>query len=424
MKAPREDGGETDALKIDFPAGTEWSKRLSSAFLGDRFTDDMPMASLCRLAHGEGWARLCLQQWAGKSPSSAVQTDEYLGNLTKQQLEDFQVLGMPSWLDAEAVARGQAFLLDHTCELFISLTCILLNGFVQPRFSEVLVLSGYVASSSQTYQRFYSTAAHIWRWLRSPLTDPTSPARASVLRTRALHGFARRWSSKQSTRWDPAIHGVTLSQLDIAFVLLGFSSVILRAFTSYRPFGIVTIDPQHRNDCIQFWRYVGWLLGLQDEFNPCASTALSLQLAEEFYATIVPNCAHHSSEECALMARSTVRALGMYTFAMPADLFAGIMYIEPIDGISLDRSWSSVPAPMRSTTFGMRMLVALRSKSVWLRQFTNNGFLRMLDWGERFPQTACFVGRCTTSTLDCALPVVAFFSYIWSLFLAFKAFFA
>ena len=65
----------------------------------------------------------------------------------------------PDWLDCGAVARGQRVHMKHFYAFLVSLTGGLLHGFVIGRFSEVLVMAGYVVDDWTTFSRYRDTSS-------------------------------------------------------------------------------------------------------------------------------------------------------------------------------------------------------------------------------------------------------------------------
>jgi len=95
----------------------------------------------------------------------------------------------PDWVDWESVRRGQA----HWCRLlgptFLALNAALLQGFSIARFAEVLVLAGYTASATATWNRFRNTGWAILDWFHHPLDDPESEARQALYKVRSCLVF-------------------------------------------------------------------------------------------------------------------------------------------------------------------------------------------------------------------------------------------
>ena len=164
----------------------------------------------------------------------------------------------PEWVDWDSVRRGQA----HWCRLlgptFVALNAALLQGFTIARFAEVLVIAGYTASRTATWNRFRNTGWAIMDWLHHPLDDPASDARKSIYTVRCMHAYARRIAkdarlfseekgevclliarilfldslglpdnSTTALTMSVFLQGIPLSQYDLAEVLMGFSVICL-----------------------------------------------------------------------------------------------------------------------------------------------------------------------------------------------------
>lgn len=173
----------------------------------------------------------------------------------------------PSWVEWDRVRRGQELWLYHLSRAFTGLGLSLLSGFSIARFAEVLYHNGYAVDGPTAMKRYGATSFAILDFFSHDLSDPDSRARQSIYTVRAMHAFARR---KAAGLFDPAKgEGMPLSQLDMAEVQLGFSAVCMTFIETELGYG-----PIHREDAkdmVHLWRFVGWHLGIQDEFNVCTS---------------------------------------------------------------------------------------------------------------------------------------------------------
>lgn len=91
----------------------------------------------------------------------------------------------------------------------------------------------------------------------------------SVLRVRFLHTKVRSRIKKWGDRWEKEVYGVPINQEDMAVTLLAFSFNVLHGIelTLDRP-----LSAADQSDYLHLWRYIGWLMGLDDARNPCAGT--------------------------------------------------------------------------------------------------------------------------------------------------------
>jgi hypothetical protein len=48
----------------------------------------------------------------------------------------------------------------------------------------------------------------------------------------------------------------------------------------------VPISPPDQDAFLHLWRYIGYLLGIRDEFNPCTSREIAKEFLQAFYRTV------------------------------------------------------------------------------------------------------------------------------------------
>jgi hypothetical protein len=84
---------------------------------------------------------------------------------------------------------------------------------------------------------------------------------------RALHAKVRRRLLRKANKWDAAEYGVPINQEDMAVTLLAFSYVALVGAEMILGAPLPASD---RAAYLHLWRYIGHLLGVADEHNPCA----------------------------------------------------------------------------------------------------------------------------------------------------------
>mmetsp|Transcript_16187 Transcript_16187/g.28715 ORF Transcript_16187/g.28715 Transcript_16187/m.28715 type:complete len:422 (+) Transcript_16187:151-1416(+) len=184
----------------------------------------------------------------------------------------------PEWADWGRIQRGQQLWQDHLSRAFTGLSLGLLLGFSIARFAEVLFLNGYAQDGWTAQKRYSATSFAISDWYRFNLKDPKSPSRQSIYTVRAMHAFARRRSRKLFDKEKG--EGIPLSQYDMAEVQLGFSGVVMLIIEHELGFGV--IPENDARDMVFFWRYVGYHLGIMDEYNCCNDLDDLRRMTEEY----------------------------------------------------------------------------------------------------------------------------------------------
>jgi len=87
----------------------------------------------------------------------------------------------------------------------------------------------------------------------------------AVLRVRFLHGMVRR-RLHDKPYWKPELWGVPVNQEDMMATLLAFSYNVLvgSEMVLGRP-----LSDEDQHAYMHLWRYIGWLMGVEEENNPC-----------------------------------------------------------------------------------------------------------------------------------------------------------
>lgn len=201
------------------------------------------------------------------------------GTLLRDRDSGLPAQDLPTWVDTDLVRRGQRVFLKLGRPLFSSMMVSLILGCRISRFADVLLHSpgGYCGDALQTFRRFRDTAMHILCWISHDLFDHQSPARKSLSQVRAMHVAAR----MRVQALGRCSIGAPVSQYDLAIVLLAFSGMAVDYVKN--EFGFAELSQHDIAAYIHLWRYIGWLLGIHDDYNPCASVSLCSDLLADLY---------------------------------------------------------------------------------------------------------------------------------------------
>ena len=179
-------------------------------------------------------------------------------------LKDFfdQVDAKPCWVDDERLERGaKAITRAGLLGLFPLGDMSLMGGYLASRATKSLVGTGEIEHKAT--RRLVETAA--W-WI-----DVTTPGAlkhggkgyASALRIRLVHAHVRAAMNRRDD-WDYAAWDRPVNQVQTAGTLLLFSLVYV--------FGTQLLglrySARERGDILHLWRYIGWLMGVDDELLP------------------------------------------------------------------------------------------------------------------------------------------------------------
>eukprot|EP00002_Diphylleia_rotans_P024990 TRINITY_DN4935_c0_g1_i2.p1 TRINITY_DN4935_c0_g1~~TRINITY_DN4935_c0_g1_i2.p1 ORF type:complete len:382 (+),score=56.56 TRINITY_DN4935_c0_g1_i2:82-1227(+) len=194
-----------------------------------------------------------------------------------------QITTVPSWVDWDSIARGQyVFHKYGSISGFALLYLSLAGGFGAPKINKVLTATGYL-SNENTYRRLWETSQMIYDCLEPGALNPlTGRGWISTLRVRFLHTKVRSWLSKYP-QWDTPSWGIPINQEDMCATILSFQFNVLYSMD------IVGVHPtkQEMDDYTHLWRYIAYLIGVDEDKNPCKSFALSHAMIESIVLHLV-----------------------------------------------------------------------------------------------------------------------------------------
>lgn len=189
----------------------------------------------------------------------------------------------PTWVDWTLIAHGQGVFTRYLVPASVSLYNVsLVAGFSIPKVTKVLEQSGYlVGSPHAAMRRLFETGLLL---VDSTATEgalrPGGAGWCTALRVRALHAKVRRRLLRKSrtvhsealsphaSTWDVDEYGVPINQEDMAATLLAFSYNVLIGIEVLR--GDVPLPEDDQVAYLHLWRYLGHLLGVRDDLNPCS----------------------------------------------------------------------------------------------------------------------------------------------------------
>lgn len=173
-----------------------------------------------------------------------------------------EVEQIPAWADMAVVTKGARVFRRYGPQMYAFLGAITLDAYQENSVTKPLVFTGAYAGESAN-RRFLETAA-FWRDVSSPdgLRAGGIGVRTAV-RVRLMHVFVRKGLLRHP-QWDLAAWGVPISQGDALLTLVAGSiapGVGLKAM-GYRA------DRDEIEAMLHFWRYVGYVMGVQPRWYP------------------------------------------------------------------------------------------------------------------------------------------------------------
>ncbi|KAG9324409.1 hypothetical protein KVV02_004429 [Mortierella alpina] len=178
-----------------------------------------------------------------------------------------QVMAVPDWVDWDRVQRGQQVYWRYC--LFISHALLhfsLAGGFSIPKITKVLNSTGYL-SGKRTKERVLETSQFVLDVVHSldNLQPGSGTAWKSIIQVRFLHAGVRSRLSKisraHSKYYNLEEHGVPINQEDLLGTLFSFSNTMWRVMETRMDVHMTT---QEREDYLHLWRYVGYMMGVDD----------------------------------------------------------------------------------------------------------------------------------------------------------------
>ena len=169
---------------------------------------------------------------------------------------------VPAWVNREQLDLGAAVMRSGGADgLYIARDVALLGGYMFSGFNQTLLRTGALEKGSNT--RFAETT----RWALDVVSEGGLEVggagyRATV-RVRMIHALVRRHVSAMDD-WDPDIWGLPINQTDMAATLVG--SLIAPSVGGIAMGRINT--PREYDAIAHLTRYVGLLMGVQDDFLP------------------------------------------------------------------------------------------------------------------------------------------------------------
>ena len=168
----------------------------------------------------------------------------------------------PDWVDWDKVRRGQRAMRAGGADgIYLARDVALLGGYQFAGFNKTLLRSGALQKGSN--KRFAETL----QWALDVISEgglaPQGVGYQSTLRVRLVHAFVRQHVAAMPD-WRAEDWGLPVNQTDMAATLLG--ALIVPAAGAI---GMGRIySPADLDAVAHLTRYVGWLIGVQDQWLP------------------------------------------------------------------------------------------------------------------------------------------------------------
>ncbi|MBU9765342.1 DUF2236 domain-containing protein [Mycobacterium sp. TNTM28] len=169
---------------------------------------------------------------------------------------------VPDWVDRAKLRKGRRALLRGGSDgMAIARDVSLLGGYQFSGFNKTLLRTGALEKGSN--QRFAETMQWAMDVISDGGLDPLGVGYRSTLHVRLIHAFVRRHVAAMPD-WRAEEWGLPVNQTDMAATLVG---ALIAPPVASLGMGIIPA-PGDLDAIAHLTRYVGWLIGVEDEWLP------------------------------------------------------------------------------------------------------------------------------------------------------------
>lgn len=169
---------------------------------------------------------------------------------------------VPDWVDWELIRRGERAMRRSGADgMYIARDVSLLGGYQFSGFNKTLVRTGALEKGSN--KRFAETMQWALDVISPRGMDPLGAGYRSTLRVRLIHAMVRRHVATMPD-WRAGEWGLPINQTDMAATLVG---ALIAPSAGGIGMGLL-LSPRDYAGIAHLTRYVGWLIGVDDEWLP------------------------------------------------------------------------------------------------------------------------------------------------------------
>ncbi len=172
------------------------------------------------------------------------------------------VEAVPDWVDWNLIRLGQRAMRRGGADgMYVARDVSLLGGYQFSGFNKTLIRTGALEKGSN--RRFAETMQWAMDVISVDGMAPLGIGYRSTIRVRLIHAFVRRHVGAMPD-WRADEWGVPVNQTDMAATLVG---ALIAPPTAGLGMGLV-LSPKEYEGIAHLTRYVGWLIGVRDEWLP------------------------------------------------------------------------------------------------------------------------------------------------------------
>ena len=173
-----------------------------------------------------------------------------------------EIEAVPEWLDRDLLRVGQRAMRRGGADaMYIARDVSLLGGYQFSGFNKTLIRTGALEKGSN--KRFAETMQWAMDIIAENGLAPLGVGYRSTVRVRMIHAFVRRHVAAMPD-WQGDDWGLPVNQTDMAATLVG---ALIAPAAGGLGMGIV-LTPREYEGIAHLTRYVGWLIGVDDEWLP------------------------------------------------------------------------------------------------------------------------------------------------------------
>ena len=193
----------------------------------------------------------------------------------------------PYWLDLQLLREGTVVLYKYSLSSAMGLLYYsLVGGFSAPKIVKVLDQTAYLTKGNydQTFKRLNETLEMVLDSIETPDNLKIgNEGWLSVLKVRFIHARVRNRIKSQTEKYDTSKYGIPINEEDMIVTLCSFSINVLETIKKVG----APITRREEEAYIHLWRYIGYLIGINEDLNPCSSIEKCLGSVESIVCHIL-----------------------------------------------------------------------------------------------------------------------------------------
>lgn len=198
-----------------------------------------------------------IQKFSEKKISENDKAPENLKHLL------FQMQVIPQWFDENLANQGARFCMRcGTNALIILRDFTLMGGYDFAYLNKPLIFTG--ALKKGAVKRLKDTLEFWFHVTRENALQINSEAYKLIVKTRLMHSYARVTLKKKIKNWDYKTWGAPINSWDMIATYIGFTLVFMQGLQKLG----IRISEQEELGLYHLWKYVGFLLGIPENYLP------------------------------------------------------------------------------------------------------------------------------------------------------------